>query len=205
MGGGGRRSLPTSSAGGISVPKSAASERRAASSSASAARGSGSPAPAAFRPRAGQRRLFPRLDKRARDTRHFACPCFILTGEGQVVTRGYTKREEIADLLTEIGPRDREAVFLSGKFGFTKRHPRFPPSPYVEPLIDRDGRLRSVEPRIGTCTCKVFDLDVEDGIEAESRLTQPPARGLNIGTSCGKSRRSRVSFLERLGKRQDGG
>src|SRR3546814_4819216 len=114
-------------------------------------------------------------------------------------------REEIADLLVEIGARDREAIFLGGEFGLGQRHPRLSPTAEVEPLVDRNGGLGAIEARIGSGAREILDFDVHDWIEAETRLSQTAARGFDVGPGCDKGRRSCFSFLERAGKCQDCG
>src|SRR3546814_752002 len=123
----------------------------------------------------------------------------------QVGARCYAKREEIADLLVEIGARDREAIFLGGEFGLGQRHPRLSPTAEVEPLVDRNGGLGAIEARIGSGAREILDFDVHDWIEAETRLSQTAARGFDVGPGCDKGRRSCFSFLERAGKCQDCG
>src|SRR3546814_18219602 len=76
----------------------------------------------------------PRFHKFARDARQLARALFIFPRKRQVVAHGYAECEERADLLAELGTSDREAVFLCGKLGFGKRHPRLAPAADVEPL-----------------------------------------------------------------------
>src|SRR3546814_10439393 len=107
-------------------------------------------------------------------------------------------REEIADLLVEIGARDREAIFLGGEFGLGQRHPRLSPTAEVEPLVDRNGGLGAIEARIGSGAREILDFDVHDWIEAETRLSQTAARGVDVGPGCDKRSEEQTSELQYL-------
>src|SRR3546814_4562521 len=89
----------------------------------------------------------------------------------------------MADRLAGLGTVDREAVFLGGKLGFGRRHPRLAPAADVEPLIDRGRRFGAVETRIGARAGEILDFDVKDGIVPKPCLAQAPARRFDIGRS----------------------
>jgi hypothetical protein len=154
---------------------------------------------------APQRRLLSCVNELARNARQLARPIFIFPRKNQTVTRGHAKREEIADLLAEISPSDREAIFLGGEFGFSKRHSCLAPTAEIESLVDRNGGLGAIEARIGSGAREILDFDVQDWIEAEACLAQETARGFDVGAGCDKGRRSCFGFLERAGKCQDCG
>ncbi|BBC71648.1 hypothetical protein AEB_P0780 [Altererythrobacter sp. B11] len=111
----------------------------------------------------------------------------------------------MANLQTEIGARNREAVLLDSELGFGERHARPPSSAEIEPLIHGNRGFRPVESRIGASACKVFDIDIQARIESKPGLLQSSASGFDLSASGNHRRGPRLSFLERLGKRKDGG